>query len=344
MLLSLLFLVPLSLAQSMLRSSVPIELELANPIFQQFVEFQKKFNKVYDSLDEMQSRFEIFRENLRLIEEHNAIPFKNFTLAVNRYADYNREEFRQFVGGYTRVSGARSVCKPYQMSGKTLPDSIDWVSKGKTTPPPNQQSCGSCYSFSATGAIESAWAITKGPLIVLSEQEILDCATPTLKYQCNGCNGGSMDGVFKYVMENGQCTNASYPYTSGTTDKTGKCNSGCTPVVSISGCYDIEPNNQLALKDALSFAPVSIAVDASSPVFQFYKSGVITSANCGTNLDHGILAVSFGEESGLKYIGVRNSWGTTDWGMGGYAKIERTDSTNDPGICGFAMEPSFPVV
>ena len=70
---------------------------------------------------------------------------------------------------------------------------------------------------------------------------------------------------------------------------------------------------------------------------------MITGTSCGTNLDHGVLTVGYGEENGVKYWLVKNSW-SESWGDNGYVKIERSDSTNDPGICGIAMQPSYPVV
>jgi C1A family cysteine protease len=97
------------------------------------------------------------------------------------------------------------------------------------------------------------------------------------------------------------------------------------------------------LKEAVYNTPVSIAIEADTRVFQMYTGGVLTSEACGTNLDHGVLIVGYGEESGIPYWLVKNSWGPS-WGEGGYIKIERSDSTNDPGICGIAMQPSYPVV
>jgi C1A family cysteine protease len=98
------------------------------------------------------------------------------------------------------------------------------------------------------------------------------------------------------------------------------------------------------LKEAVALVgPVSIALDAETKVFQSYKSGVVTSESCGTNLDHGVLIVGYGEEDGIKYWLVKNSWGES-WGDDGYIKIERSESTNDSGICGIAMQPSFPIV
>ena len=78
-------------------------------------------------------------------------------------------------------------------------------------------------------------------------------------------------------------------------------------------------------------------------ILEFYKSGIITSDACGTNLDHGVLVIGFGEESKIPFWLVKNSWGPS-WGEGGYVKIQRSSSTNDPGVCGIAMQPSFPIV
>merc|ERR1711958_9794 len=77
--------------------------------------------------------------------------------------------------------------------------------------------------------------------------------------------------------------------------------------------------------------------DAVQSSFQNYASGVLT-GNCGTNLDHGVLAVGFGTESGTDYWKVKNSWGTS-WGMNGYVLIQR--GTNK---CGISSQPSYPTV
>ena len=97
------------------------------------------------------------------------------------------------------------------------------------------------------------------------------------------------------------------------------------------------------MKEAVSQGPVSVAIQADTKTFQMYKSGVITSSGCGTKLDHGVLTVGFGTENEVDYWLVKNSWSSA-WGDNGYVKIERSDSTNDKGICGIAMQPSYPVV
>jgi C1A family cysteine protease len=105
----------------------------------------------------------------------------------------------------------------------------------------------------------------------------------------------------------------------------------------------VKPNDQISLKGAVAQQPVSIAIEADTKYFQSYSSGVLTSTSCGQNLDHGVLIVGYGTENGIKYWLVKNSW-STSWGDQGYVKIARSDSTNDKGICGIAMQPSFPSV
>ena len=163
-----------------------------------------------------------------------------------------------------------------------------------------------------------------------------------LKYGSMGCNGGLMEGAFNYAIDKGMCTEDSYAYTSGETQTGGTCRP-CTSVVKVSKCFSVKTNDQLALKEAVSNSPVSIAIEADTRYFQSYSSGVLTSTTCGTTLDHGVLIVGYGEEDGQKYWLVKNSWGS-GWGDSGYVKIARSESSDDGGVCGISMGASFVVV
>ena len=303
----------------------------------QFSKFQESFSKKYASIQELETRFQIFRSNLRDIIIHNLDYTQNFTMGVNQFTDLTQQEFKdQYVGGL-KVEVGSYGCKTYSSSASGVPASIDWRNKGAVTSVKNQGQCGSCWTFSSTGAIEGAWAIAKGQLVDLAEQQLVDCATG-VSYGSHGCSGGQMEGAFKYVIEHGQCSLASYPYTA----KDGSCKT-CSAVAHLSSCSDVKPNDQISLKGAVAQQPVSIAIEADTRYFQSYSGGVLTSTSCGTNLDHGVLIVGYGEENGQKYWLVKNSWGVT-WGDKGYVKIARSESTNDAGICGIAMDPSFPSV
>lgn len=308
-----------------------------NNEWKQFTHFQERFSKKYENIEELQTRFQIFRHNLRDIVIHNLDRSQNFTMGVNQFTDLTPQEFKsQWVGGLKAEVGSYG-CKTFTSVASGAPATVDWRNKGAVTSVKDQGQCGSCWTFSATGAIEGAWAISKGQLVDLSEQELVDCATG-ISYGSHGCNGGQMEGAFKFVIANGQCSLASYPYTA----KDGTCQK-CSAVAHISYCSDVKPNDQVSMKAAVAQQPVAVAIEADTRYFQSYSSGILTSSSCGTTLDHGVLTVGYGEENGQKYWLVKNSWGTS-WGDMGYVKIARSESTNDPGICGIAMDPSFPTV
>lgn len=303
-----------------------------------FEGFRERFQKKYESLEELENRFKIFRDNVQKIHEHNKVA-NNYTLAVNKFTDLTEDEFRQrYVGGFSKKADLlKGTCSKFSVTGDETPSTVDWR-KTAVTPVKNQEQCGSCWSFSATGAMEGAWAISSGELISLSEQQLVDCSK---KYGNMGCNGGLMDNAFLYAIDVGMCSEQAYPYTAAGATCVA---SSCDKVVQMKFCKDVPASNQEALREAVALkGPVSIAIEADTKIFQSYSSGVITGTSCGTNLDHGVLIVGYGTENGVKYWLVKNSWGTS-WGDEGYVKIGRSDSTNDPGVCGIAMQPSFPVV
>jgi C1A family cysteine protease len=104
---------------------------------------------------------------------------------------------------------------------------------------------------------------------------------------------------------------------------------------------DVDPSEG-ALEAAVAQQPVSVAIEADKSVFQHYTSGILTNDACGSNLDHGVLAVGYGEDNGVKYWKVKNSWGTT-FGEDGYIRIEK-GKTEDGGECGIRKMASFPTV
>lgn len=299
-----------------------------------FMNFMKTHHKVYDSLQTLEHRFHQYRDNMEYVASVNAIP-TNYTLGETIFADLSIDEFRSFKNNYMVGSGS---CKPFVEGSNNAPSEIDWRQEGAVTPVKDQGQCGSCWSFSATGAMEGAWQIAKGDLVSLSEQQLVDCSAG-LKYGNHGCNGGLMDGAFQYAIDNGMCSEDSYSYTAASS---GSCKS-CDKVVTISSCVDVTPQNEVDLEKAVALGPVSVAIEADTKTFQLYTGGVITSDACGTNLDHGVLVAGYGEENNTPYWLVKNSWGSS-WGEQGYVKIGKSDSTRTKGVCGIAMQPSYPVV
>jgi len=136
-----------------------------------------------------------------------------------------------------------------------------------------------------------------------------------------GCNGGNTSWANRYLKNHPLAKESDYSYTSGH-GVTGSCNTsaaakGC---VSVTGQASVTRNSPSQLKLAVRQQVVSVAIQADQMVFQQYTSGVITSAACGTSLDHAVAIVGYGTENGQEYFRVRNSWGAS-WGDHGYVKI-----------------------
>ncbi|XP_074313172.1 cysteine proteinase mucunain-like [Silene latifolia] len=302
--------------------------------------------KNYNALGEKEKRFEIFKDNLKFIDEHNSgSESKSYELGLNKFADLTNEEFRAKYFGAKRKNLGGVVEKKNLKSSRylvkegeedELPVNVDWREKGAVAHVKDQGQCGSCWAFSAIAAVEGINQIVTGDMISLSEQELIDCDT---SYN-SGCDGGLMDYAFQFIINNGGIdTDKDYPYKAndGVCDQFRKN----AKVVTIDGFEDVPENDEKALKKALAHQPVSVAIDAGGRDFQLYKSGVYT-ANCGTDLDHGVVAVGYGTtEDGKDYWIVRNSWGA-DWGEAGYIRLERNIASKS-GKCGIAIEASYPV-
>ena len=306
-------------------------LALFNSTTPNFSEWVYTNNRKYTTLSEFSYRKGIYESNIAKIVNHNT-EGHSWTMGVNKFADLTSDEFKaRFTGGY-RGGASKKAGDIQQVKNTYIPASVDWRTQGAVTHVKNQQQCGSCWSFSSTGAIEGAWFLAKGELVSLSEQQLVDCFVAEGN---QGCNGGMMDYAFQYVINNkGITTETEYPYTA--TGPNNCSSAGKTVAATISGYKDVPPNSDEALAFAVARQPVSVAIEADQAAFQFYTGGVLTAA-CGTNLDHGVLVVGYNSDAWI----VKNSWGP-DWGDNGYIYIGRGDSYGAAGECGILSAASFP--
>ncbi|KAE9611727.1 hypothetical protein Lal_00011537 [Lupinus albus] len=299
-----------------------------------------KHGKFYNALGEKERRFEIFKDNVRFVDQHNMATNPTYKLGLNKFADLTNEEYRNMYLGTRKrsseglLSGTKKSGRYAFKDGEELPHSVDWRKKGAVSPVKDQGQCGSCWAFSTVAAVEGINQIVTGNMITLSEQELVDCD----KTYNMGCNGGLMDYAFEFIIKNGGIdTEDDYPYHAR--DRSCDPNRRNARVVSIDGYEDVPQNDEQSLKKAVSYQPVSVAIEAGGRAFQLYQSGVFTGI-CGTELDHGVAVVGYGTEDGKDYWLVRNSWGP-EWGENGYIKLERNINTTE-GKCGIAMEASYP--
>merc|ERR1711976_846656 len=111
-----------------------------------------------------------------------------------------------------------------------------------------------------------------------------------------------MDNGFTFLEKNAACSESSYPYTA----RDGTCQaSGCSVAIprgSVTGYHDV--SGETALASAVEEQPVSVAIEADQMSFQLYNGGVMT-GTCGTQLDHSVLVVGYGTDSGKQYWKVK---------------------------------------
>lgn len=280
------------------------------------------FDRTYENPWEREARFEIFKDNLRFIEEHNN-PKNNYTytLGLNAFADLSHEEYQaKYVFPRTDDNSLSQDGsgedfeeeEPTDADLGNLPDSVDWRLTGAVSAVINQQTCGSCWAWAAAGAVEGFHQIQTGEMIRVSAQQLLDCS-----WRTSDCGGGYERHAYQYIVNNkGVDSLENYPYKA----EQGDCKRDSAKLVTIKGWRNVLGMHGDELQRAVARQPVSIVLGATGRDFQLYDRGVFTGSCSGTN--HVMVIVGYGSENAQDYWLLKNTWGF-GWGDDGYIKIDR---------------------
>lgn len=308
----------------------------SNDVKDMFDQWRLEYDRTYSDDSEYQERLKIFTENVLYIDQFNSQQH-SYQLEVNQFADQTFDEFKSTYLIQDPQHCSATKVSDHQMSNQALPTSVDWRKKGVVTPVKNQGECGSCWTFSTTGCLESHHAIKTSQLVTLSEQQLVDCAG---NFNNHGCDGGLPSQAFEYIhYAGGLESEKDYPYRAH--DEQCKFNKSLVAATVASQVNITEKDEDMIVDAVANVGPVSICYDVAMD-FRFYKKGVYKSKICkngNEDVNHAVLAVGYDQTSdGELYWIVKNSWGA-DWGMDGYFWIERGVN-----MCGLADCASYPVV
>eukprot|EP00618_Florenciella_parvula_P001872 CAMPEP_0119475610 /NCGR_PEP_ID=MMETSP1344-20130328/6432_1 /TAXON_ID=236787 /ORGANISM="Florenciella parvula, Strain CCMP2471" /LENGTH=311 /DNA_ID=CAMNT_0007509171 /DNA_START=10 /DNA_END=945 /DNA_ORIENTATION=- len=305
------------------RSTALIVLALATSAYAtSFDDWASQHSKTYVSAEERKTAEVNFMASVKRVEERNAkfeAGTSSWRAGLNKFSDMTRTEFLAAMttpnlglGEGQNCSATEATTLPMDRAVRTeVTDSIDWREQGAVSEVKNQGSCGSCWTFSTTGCLESHNFLTNGEMNLLAEQQLVDCAGDFNNF---GCDGGLPSQAFTYIHYNGGIdTEDAYPYTA----VDGTCEYSAASVgAKVEAVNNITYLDEDQLVDSIGlFGPVSIAYQVASD-FGDYAGGVYTSDVCENtpeSVNHAVLAVGYDRTlttESMPYFIVKNSWGT----------------------------------
>ncbi|KAG2443648.1 hypothetical protein HXX76_001997 [Chlamydomonas incerta] len=284
-----------------------------------WVDFKTKWRRSYTDAAEDARRFELFKANLKFVNEYN----QQNASSRGAYAEfYGRIRGLKNNTGSSWDRGA-VLTSPANGTGSAAPiaalnATVNWVAAGNVTPIKNQYQRGACWAFAATEVTESMLAIQTGTPVPLSPQQVMDC-TP---YQLKGngsVNSDACDGtlepfaglIFPYARE-GRMLEDNYPYTA----RPGTCRDPVNSFINMTAAGLLPAANETAMMQALQQGDKS--------------TGAYVKGTC--QVDHAVVLVGYDLNEG--YWIMRNSWGP-DWGIGGYMLVAMGSNggANEHGMC-----------
>ena len=231
----------------------------------------------------------------------------------------------------SRTGAERVLASEVPLTGLTA--SFDWSTGGRyadgknyVTPVRNQRSCGSCWAFATTGALESYTLISSGDSLCnlsscdLSEQVLVSCG------KAGSCSGGYVSQASDYIRDTGLPVESCYPYLASNGTCSNSCPTWNTSTYRIGAWYYVATTSPTAtaIKNALySYGPLATTMDVYEDFYDFYDSGVYSYVSGGYVGGHAILIVGYADNSaypGGGFFRVKNSWGT-GWGEEGFFRI-----------------------
>lgn len=231
-------------------------------------------------------------------------------------APFQRRFAREIVDIHQRLrpemwDRLRNFCSPGARA-------FNWRDAGQMTAVRNQGACGSCSTFSVSGAFEGAYNIRNNQTIDVSEQQMLSCAQQTNGNDAVSCGGGWMHWIAGWMTSNSLTGDGDFNYQASDLS----CPANLPNRYGLAAWDWIGSNTRFPteneIKDAIcQYGPVSVAVTVGND-FRRYDDGVFRTDDRDA-VNHAVVLVGWDDDRNAWLM--RNSWGT-GWGDNGYMWIE----------------------
>lgn len=335
-----------------------------------FDAFIQKYGRSYkQDSEEYRKRSEYYEQVKAAADLQNHRSDRLWTAGVNHLWDWSGAELQKLRGwDGSRKPGESGGARSIQPHGtflqqqSPLPAEKYWSDLASSMHIQNQGGCGSCWAIAASTVLEAHAEIYTGTKRTFSAQQIVEC-TPNPRH-CGGdggCKGATAELAMDWVLHNGCADETQVPYTgldgacpkvspalkmaqvfSDASSTSENDVSDVVPNLAASfgmvGWETLPKNKYEPLVRALAEkGPVAISVAASS--WQMYESGIFNGCGKDAIIDHAVVAFGYGEENGVKYWLIQNSWGE-DWGELGHIRLQRHDKDE---YCGMNSKPELGV-
>jgi len=201
------------------------------------------------------------------------------------------------------------------------------------SPPRRQRACGNCYLIASIAMLEARIHMQYGRKFPLSIQYINDC-----NHYAQGCNGGFAYEVLRFAQEFWAPPESCKSFYASQGVCAGHCEiSKLAEVVTVDKPYYVggffgKTTELLLMEELYNNGPVVVSFEPK-PSFTYYKGGIYTPLEDTVQqefngdaqwmkVDHSVLLYGWGEEKGVKYWLIQNSWGE-GWGENGNFRIVR---------------------
>ncbi|GIX63536.1 cysteine protease, putative [Babesia caballi] len=301
----------------------------------------KKFTSVmgvrYTDEKSFATRYMNFRENRKMVEEHNNNPDRRYDMAYSFATEHGDTQLGVSIASTVSThnmyeyAGGEFVVKNKSTIKVEPGDEIihkDWRLANAVGPVVDQGSCGSCWAVAAASLVDAYRSIKTGLLVAHSSQQLLDCTSR--RYNCIA--GGDHKVALEYAAEHGLCTADTYSYVG----KAMACQrQSCGQKFKVDNIVKLTGED---LEKHIKTHGPAIVTLRISRAFMHYSNGIYDGP-CDSSIHHSALVVGYGEnvKLGVKFWIVKNSWSEA-WGEDGYFKLYRGPtamSAGAPAFCSF---------